>query len=204
MNTHEQRIREFAYQIWESEGRPIGQDCRHWDMACKLAEGMNNPDSDDLGSGKVLSMIAPEEPAAAPVPEINPIPQPEHQPAQPVPVDPIAPVETPPHISPTPPAQPVHPTDPVEPSNPAKPIQPFSSKRTSAASKAALDTDGAEPASQTKAKEKKAGDKKTAEKKSTEKKQMEKQSLAIDTTPGNDTIKPKKTKSSKKQHPVDA
>jgi len=33
----EQQIRELAYQIWESEGKPHGQDARHWDIACKLA-----------------------------------------------------------------------------------------------------------------------------------------------------------------------
>ena len=38
MSTDEKRIREFAYQIWESEGRPEGQEGRHWEMACKLAE----------------------------------------------------------------------------------------------------------------------------------------------------------------------
>ncbi|ARS48970.1 MULTISPECIES: DUF2934 domain-containing protein [Pseudomonadaceae] len=38
MKTDEQRIREFAFQIWESEGRPQGQHERHWQMACKLAE----------------------------------------------------------------------------------------------------------------------------------------------------------------------
>lgn len=37
MNSNEQRIREFAYQIWQSEGKPHGQAKRHWDMACKLA-----------------------------------------------------------------------------------------------------------------------------------------------------------------------
>lgn len=37
MNTDEQRIREFAFQIWESEGRPHGQHERHWKMATKLA-----------------------------------------------------------------------------------------------------------------------------------------------------------------------
>lgn len=37
MNAEENRIREFAYQIWESEGRPNGQDARHWEMARKLA-----------------------------------------------------------------------------------------------------------------------------------------------------------------------
>lgn len=38
MNTEDKRIREFAYQIWESEGRPDGQEARHWDMARKLVE----------------------------------------------------------------------------------------------------------------------------------------------------------------------
>jgi hypothetical protein len=37
MNTNEQRVREFAYQIWESEGRPLGRSDKHWAMACKLA-----------------------------------------------------------------------------------------------------------------------------------------------------------------------
>lgn len=37
MNNEEHRIREFAYQIWESEGRPQGQHERHWEMARKLA-----------------------------------------------------------------------------------------------------------------------------------------------------------------------
>lgn len=38
MSADEKRIREFAYQIWESEGKPTGQDARHWQMARKLAE----------------------------------------------------------------------------------------------------------------------------------------------------------------------
>jgi hypothetical protein len=38
MSTDDKRIREFAYQIWESEGKPAGQEKRHWEMACKLAE----------------------------------------------------------------------------------------------------------------------------------------------------------------------
>lgn len=41
MNPQEQRIRELAYEIWLSEGRPEGQDARHWEMACKLAEAQN-------------------------------------------------------------------------------------------------------------------------------------------------------------------
>ena len=38
MSSEEQRIREFAYQIWQSEGCPEGQEERHWAMARKLAE----------------------------------------------------------------------------------------------------------------------------------------------------------------------
>ena len=38
MSAEEKRIREFAYQIWESEGKPEGQEERHWEMARKLAE----------------------------------------------------------------------------------------------------------------------------------------------------------------------
>jgi hypothetical protein len=38
MSTDDKRIREFAYQIWESEGKPEGQETRHWEMARKLAE----------------------------------------------------------------------------------------------------------------------------------------------------------------------
>lgn len=30
------RIREIAHSIWESEGRPAGQEIRHWLMAEKL------------------------------------------------------------------------------------------------------------------------------------------------------------------------
>ncbi|MGX1185742.1 hypothetical protein AB7M29_003421 [Pseudomonas sp. F-14 TE3623] len=37
MSTDDKRIREFAYQIWESEGKPEGQEERHWEMARKLA-----------------------------------------------------------------------------------------------------------------------------------------------------------------------
>jgi len=34
----EQRIRELAYQIWETEGCPHGEADRHWQQASKLAE----------------------------------------------------------------------------------------------------------------------------------------------------------------------
>lgn len=38
MTKNEARIRELAYDIWVSEGRPHGEDARHWEMARKLAE----------------------------------------------------------------------------------------------------------------------------------------------------------------------
>lgn len=164
MNSYEQRVKEFAYQIWESEGRPEGHEYRHWEMACKLAEGASNDDAEELamGSAHLVSVIAPEEPFDPdPKPEIDPAPpQPEQptppahpnvpphptpptQPTQPsVPVDPIAPVETPPHISPTPPAEPIQPGDPVQPGNPAQPIQPTAKKRAATVTTSVVNDDG--------------------------------------------------------------
>jgi hypothetical protein len=34
----EHHIRETAYHLWEKDGRPIGQDHRHWEMAKRIAE----------------------------------------------------------------------------------------------------------------------------------------------------------------------
>lgn len=34
----EARIRELAKEIWEAEGRPDGQELRHWGMAERLAD----------------------------------------------------------------------------------------------------------------------------------------------------------------------
>ena len=160
MNTFEQRVREFAYQIWESEGCPIGHEYRHWEMARKLAQQPVNLSNDLMGSARVLSMITPEEPFDPnPKPEIDPAPPQPGQPSPPPtptppppanpeePAEPISPVEPPPHISPTPPAEPIHPTDPVQPGNPNQPIQPYASKRTTNATKAALASDGVTPAS---------------------------------------------------------
>jgi hypothetical protein len=167
MNTHEQRVREFAYQIWESEGRPAGHAYRHWEIACKLADAQNDDEPAEKVTGHIPSTIAPEEPFnPEPAPEIDPAPPQPGQPTPPahpnipphpnapsppnVPVDPISPTEPPPHISPTPPPQPIHPTDPVQPGNPAQPIQPYASMRTSAATKSALKEDGVKPAEEKK------------------------------------------------------
>lgn len=55
MTADEQRIREFAYQIWESEGRPHGQDARHWEMARKLAEAESQPAEQPAGKVRRVS-----------------------------------------------------------------------------------------------------------------------------------------------------
>jgi len=38
MQVNENRIREYAYQIWESEGKPEGKAEQHWRMACESLE----------------------------------------------------------------------------------------------------------------------------------------------------------------------
>jgi hypothetical protein len=43
MNPNENDIRDLAYQIWESEGRPHGQAARHWDIACRLCADTERP-----------------------------------------------------------------------------------------------------------------------------------------------------------------
>jgi len=35
MNEHEENIRRRAYEIWEQEGRPHGQEMKHWLQAFK-------------------------------------------------------------------------------------------------------------------------------------------------------------------------
>jgi hypothetical protein len=35
MSDREQEIRQRAYQIWESEGRPEGCESEHWERACR-------------------------------------------------------------------------------------------------------------------------------------------------------------------------
>ncbi|WP_448107752.1 DUF2934 domain-containing protein [Pseudomonas azerbaijanoccidentalis] len=66
MSTDDKRIREFAYQIWESEGKPEGEEARHWEMARKLAEAEalapkkspkatgSKPSASKAGDGKAL------------------------------------------------------------------------------------------------------------------------------------------------------
>jgi hypothetical protein len=46
-NEREERIRQMAHRIWESEGRPQGQQERHWRMAQRLIEA--SEDTADAG-----------------------------------------------------------------------------------------------------------------------------------------------------------
>ena len=45
MMNQQQHVQELAYYLWLSEGKPDGQDERHWQMASKLAaeEAANVP-----------------------------------------------------------------------------------------------------------------------------------------------------------------
>ena len=95
MSTNEQRIREYAYQIWESEGKPHGQGERHWSMACTLAKTQADSDISANDNSQQTASTEPIEP-------ISP-----SQPAQPVP-----------------PSDPIQPTDPVQPSQPVQPGSP--------------------------------------------------------------------------------
>src|SRR5690606_35641796 len=56
MSDIEQRTRELAYQIWESEGRPEGQEQRHWEMATRLLHR-----SEERRVGKACRSRRPEE-----------------------------------------------------------------------------------------------------------------------------------------------
>ncbi|MND69917.1 hypothetical protein D3C80_614120 [compost metagenome] len=92
MSKNEERIRELAYQIWESEGRPQGQGARHWEMACVLVDAQTEdpvkppPRKRHIGKPKAMSLIdaapgnapetAPEEPAPAKKPRAPRPPKP--------------------------------------------------------------------------------------------------------------------------------
>ncbi|MFA0995359.1 MULTISPECIES: DUF2934 domain-containing protein [Pseudomonas syringae group] len=83
MSADEKRIRDFAYQIWESEGKPSGHDERHWEMARKLAEAEAlAPDKSTVRKSskpklpEVDSAKAPAKGAAKPEAKSAPAPKP--------------------------------------------------------------------------------------------------------------------------------
>lgn len=54
--TDEERIRQLAYSIWEAEGRPEGQQQRHWDRAVKIVAAEqaagNEAELEEVGAPK--------------------------------------------------------------------------------------------------------------------------------------------------------
>lgn len=58
MNINENRVREFAHQIWESEGCPDGHAARHWEMACKLAAADETDESDQQQAAPQHTTVA--------------------------------------------------------------------------------------------------------------------------------------------------
>ena len=49
--TLEERVRAKAHEIWEGEGRPEGQQDRHWQIACQMIDDTALAESQP-GSGK--------------------------------------------------------------------------------------------------------------------------------------------------------
>jgi len=64
---HENKIRELAYQIWESEGRPQGRAVRHWELACELAESEVDGYIPPVTRVSPLDAIEQQEPEVVPV-----------------------------------------------------------------------------------------------------------------------------------------
>lgn len=65
-NDIDQRTRELAYQIWESEGRPSGEEARHWDMASRLVHSEQQGDLQPLPTRKASARKPRSKTAAAP------------------------------------------------------------------------------------------------------------------------------------------
>ncbi|TDF81547.1 DUF2934 domain-containing protein [Pseudomonas sp. H9] len=73
MSIEEKRVREFAYQIWESEGKPEGQEIRHWEMARKLAEAesLAPKATPRKAKAKPATEAPPSKPAAVKKPRVG-------------------------------------------------------------------------------------------------------------------------------------
>ncbi|KAA8697526.1 DUF2934 domain-containing protein [Pseudomonas syringae pv. tagetis] len=132
MSADEKRIRDFAYQIWESEGKPSGHDERHWEMARKLAEAealapnkssvrkSSKPKLPEVDSAKAPAKSAAK-PAAKAAPAAKPAAKPATE-AKPKPAAKAAP-------KPAPKAKPAAATSTDAPAKPAakKPRKPSNS-----------------------------------------------------------------------------
>ncbi|RYY76459.1 MAG: DUF2934 domain-containing protein [Gammaproteobacteria bacterium] len=65
--SQENKIRELAYQIWESEGKPHGRAKTHWELACELAESEVDGYIPPVTRVNPLDAIEQQEPEVAPV-----------------------------------------------------------------------------------------------------------------------------------------
>ncbi|MHA6575174.1 DUF2934 domain-containing protein [Pseudomonas yamanorum] len=75
MSTEDKRIRELAHQIWESEGKPHGEDARHWEMARKLAEAEAlTPSKSPKAAAKAKPKAKPAAAAAKPAAKPSAVP----------------------------------------------------------------------------------------------------------------------------------
>ncbi|MEJ6844738.1 DUF2934 domain-containing protein [Sinorhizobium fredii] len=66
-NYREELIRRRAYAIWEQEGRPEGQELRHWEQAARemQGQGASNPDGGENleTEGATNAVSTPKPPA---------------------------------------------------------------------------------------------------------------------------------------------
>jgi hypothetical protein len=70
MNSRDDRIREIAHRLWEEDGRPPGEDARHWQMAESAAE----QEEAEEAERKIVEGVPPGETPAedAPLPPTPP------------------------------------------------------------------------------------------------------------------------------------
>lgn len=68
MTSREQRVRMLAYRLWESEGRPDGQEARHWEMAERIVEAENAREEEQewREASDEPSILEGEDPTAEP------------------------------------------------------------------------------------------------------------------------------------------
>lgn len=59
MDDRDELIRRRAYAIWESEGRPEGQDQRHWEQACRELAEQERPNSTQEADDDTGTIVAP-------------------------------------------------------------------------------------------------------------------------------------------------
>lgn len=59
MDDKEELIRRRAYAIWESEGRPTGEDKRHWEQARREMEDHEGPVPKEETEEDTATIVAP-------------------------------------------------------------------------------------------------------------------------------------------------